>query len=118
MTGVFGIVERDASQVLRIILAGLRSGQPNGLIATQSRGCVHRARVDATKEQIGFATDDKERLGLMQNVPASEVGEAAIHDVKAAGFGYQHIEHIDLVHLAVADVDESGNIAAQVEQRM
>jgi len=71
-------------------------------------------RGNATKEQIGFATDDKERLGLMQNVTASEIGEAAIHDVKAAGFGYQYIEHIDLVQLAVADVDEGRNIAAQV----
>ncbi len=34
MPVVFGIVEFDASQVLRIILAGLRSSQPNGLIAT------------------------------------------------------------------------------------
>ncbi len=39
------------------------------------------------KEQMGFATDDKKRLGLMQHVPASEVGEAAIHEVQAAGFG-------------------------------
>jgi hypothetical protein len=26
--------------------------------------------------------NDKERLGLMENVPASKVGEAAIHNVK------------------------------------
>ncbi len=117
MPVVFGIVELDASQVLGIILAGLRSSQHQGLIATQPCGFVHGARVEATKEQMGFATDDKERLCVMQNVPASEVGEAAIHDVKAAGFGYQKIEHIDLVHLAVADRDEGWNIAVQVEQR-
>ena len=70
------------------------------------------------KEQIGFAPDDKERLRLMQDLPASEIGEAAIHDVKAASFGYQDVEYIDLVHLAIADVNEGWNIAAQVEQRM
>ncbi len=54
----------------------------------------------------------------MQDEPASEIGEATIHDVKAAGFGYQDVEHIDLVHLAIADVNEGWNIAVQVEQRM
>ena len=54
----------------------------------------------------------------MQSEPASEIGETPIHDVKAAGFWYQDIEHIDLVHLAVADVNEGWNVAAQVEQRM
>lgn len=42
-------------------------------------------------------------------------GEAPIHDVKAASFGYQNIEHIDLVHLAIADMNEGWNIAAQVK---
>ena len=118
MPAVFGIVELDASQVLRIILESLRGGQYDGLIAAQSRGRIHGARVDATKEQIGFATNDEERLRLMQGEPAGEVGEAAIHDVKAASFWNHDIEHIDLVHLAVGDVDESWNVAAQVEQRM
>lgn len=63
-------------EVLRVVLAGFGSGQCNGLIAAQSRGFVHGARVDAAKEQI------------------------------------------DLVHLAVAGVDEGLNIAAQVKQRM
>ena len=52
----------------------------------------------------------------MQDEPASEIGEAPIHDVETAGFGDQEIEHIDLVHLAIADVDERWNVAAQVEE--
>lgn len=115
---MFGIVELDAAQMRRVILAGLGSAQCNGLVATQSRGLVYGTRVDATKEQIGFGSRHKECLRLMHDEPAREVGEAPIHDVKAAGFGYQDVEHIDLVHLAVADVDEGWNIAAQVEQRM
>ena len=51
----------------------------------------------------------------MHAIQANEIGEASVHDVKAARFGYQDVEHIDLVHLAVADVDEGWNIAAQVE---
>ncbi len=44
--------------------------------------------------------------------PARKIGKAAIHDVKTASFEYQDIEYIDLVHLAIADVDEGWNIAA------
>ena len=62
MPVVFGIVELDASKMLRIILAGFRRGQRIGLIATQSSGFVLGARVDGTKEQIGFATNNEERL--------------------------------------------------------
>jgi len=54
----------------------------------------------------------------MQGEPASKIGEASIHDVKAARLGNQDVEHIHLVHLAVVDVNEGRNIAAQVEQRM
>ena len=118
MPVVFGIVELDMPQVLRVILAGRTRGQRNSLIATQSRGLVHGARVDATTEQVGLATNNEERLCLMQGEPASEIGEAPIHDVEAAGFWNQDVEHIYLVHLAVADVNEGWNIAAQVEQRM
>lgn len=61
-----------------------RRGQRDGLIATQSRGLVHGARVDAAKEQIGFAANHEERLRLMRGEAADEIGEAAIHDVKVA----------------------------------
>jgi len=50
----------------------------------------------------------------MPRKPAREVGEAAIHDVEAAGFGYQDVEHIDLVHLAIADVNKSGDVASNL----
>lgn len=39
-------------------------------------------------------------------------------DVKVVGLGDQEIEHIDLVHPAIADVDEGWDIVAQTEQRM
>lgn len=47
-----------------------------------------------------------------------EVEIAAIHDVERASLGNDLIEDVHIVQLAVADVDEAGNIAAQVEQRM
>ena len=47
-----------------------------------------------------------------------EVDIAAVHDVEGAGLGYQQVEHIDVVQFAVADVQERGTVAAQVQKRM
>ncbi len=55
MPVIFSIVELHAAQVLRLIHAGFRSGQHNGPIATQPRGCVHGARTDAKKAKPGLA---------------------------------------------------------------
>ena len=54
----------------------------------------------------------------MQAVQPGEIQEAPIHDIETAGLGDQDVEHVDLVQLAIADVDERGDIAAQVEQGM
>ena len=70
------------------------------------------------KSRLDLARVTKKCLCLVLGVPASKIGEAPIHDVKAASFGYQNVEHIDLVHLAIADMNEGWNIAAQVKQRM
>ncbi len=110
---VFGIIKLDAAQVLWVSKTGFDRSQCDGLIAAQSGGFVHGTRVDTAAQQIGFATNDEERLCLVQLVPTSKIGEAAIHDVKAAGFGYEDVEYVDLVHLAVADVNDGRDIAAQ-----
>lgn len=59
-----------------------------------------------------------ERLSLMQQEQLGEIGEARIHDVEATGLGDQKIEHLDLVHFSIRDMDKGGNIAPKVEQGM
>lgn len=86
MLVVFGIVELDAAQVPRVIPADGVAGQGDSLIATQSGGLVHGARVNAAAGQIGFGANDEERLSLMQDRQSREIDEAAIHDVEAARF--------------------------------
>src|SRR5208283_2220328 len=62
--------------------------------------------------------DDKEAAGLIESVEASEVQIPAVHHVEGTGFRQQQIEHVDIVHFAVGDVNKAGNCTAQVEQRM
>ena len=66
--------------------------------------------------QIRFSTNDKETAGLMQPVQLREVDITPIHDVEDTGLWHQHVEDIDFVPLTIADVDETQDIPAQVEQ--
>src|SRR5206468_5182087 len=59
-----------------------------------------------------------EAASFVETIQPLEVEEAPIHDVERAGLGQQLIEDVDLVHLAVADVDEGRDVAAQIEQRV
>ena len=75
-------------------------------------------RVAPLDLEIRLGAGDEEAAGFVKAVQAREVEEAPIHDVEGARLGQQLIEDVDLVHLAVADVDEGRDVAAQIEQRV
>ena len=54
----------------------------------------------------------------MHRVQALEVQVAPIHHVEGASLHGQDVEHVDVVQLAVADVDERRDRSTQVEQRV
>ena len=54
----------------------------------------------------------------MHLVQPRKVQIASVHDVESTRFDGQDIEHIDVSHLAVADVNEAGNAATQIQQRV
>jgi len=47
-----------------------------------------------------------------------EIDIAAVHDVEGTRLGQQQVEHIDVVQLAIADVQKRGDVATQVQQRV
>lgn len=47
-----------------------------------------------------------------------EVDVASAHDVEGARLRQQQIEGIDIVQLAIADVQKRGDVAPQVQQRV
>src|ERR1019366_1262079 len=81
-------------------------------------GSLKRMRVAALDLEVRLATGHEEAAGLVEAIEALEVEEATIHDVESAGFRQQSVKDVDLVHLAITDVNEGGNVAAQIEQRM
>jgi len=42
----------------------------------------------------------------------------AIHPIECAGLDQKFVEYVDVMHLAVGNANEGGDVAAQVEQRM
>ena len=54
----------------------------------------------------------------MQHIKAGKVDVATIHGVDGSGFRQEHIEGMNVVQLAIRDVDKTRNVAPQVEQRV
>ena len=75
-------------------------------------------RVAAAKLQIAFGPNHKEAQRLLQLIEPGKVEVAAIHNEVGAGLGHQDIEDVDVVHLAVRDIDKHWNGAAQIDHRM
>ena len=70
------------------------------------------------KSALVLGSGDKERAGLVKSEEALEVEVGAVHHVNRCGFGNQQIEHVDIVQLAVGNMYETRDIAAQIEQGM
>ena len=111
-----GVFESDTAQVLRVVLGSIVPIQRNGLIADDAAAPVHFGRVNAPGVHIAFGAGHKEGPCLMHLKQANKVQVAPVHDVERSRLQNQNVQHIDLVHLAVADVDEGWNTTSQVQQ--
>ena len=67
---------------------------------------------------IALGSDDEKCTGLIQTEKPSKIQVAPIHDVESARLWYQDIKYINVVELAIRDVNEGRNIATQIEQGM
>lgn len=100
------------------VFVGIEATQDRGLIADQTSFSIHRMRVAAIGFEVRLGARDEEAARFVQTMETLEVQVAMVHQVVGAGLGKQQIEDVDVVKLAVADMDEAGNIAAQIQQRM
>ena len=79
---------------------------------------VHRMRVAALEQDVGFGAHDEEGRAEREHVEALEIDVAAVHDVERAGLGQDLVEDVDVVHFAVGNADKRGDVAVQVQQRV
>src|SRR6516225_9871722 len=112
------IDEVDRRQWLLEALARIVAGQDDGLIADQTGGAMDRTGIAPLCFKVGLGAGDEEGAAVFEPRQPLEIDVTAVHDIEGAGFQQQLVENIDVMHLAVADEDEGGDIAAQIEQRM
>ena len=111
------VLDDHTSQRGGIVLAGIKDSQHTCLIAHDVRaGSVHGVGVTPLELGIGFGTGDEEGVGLMNDKESLEIQVPAIEQVVRARLDVQQVQGVDLVSLAVADVNECGDGAAQVQK--
>ena len=67
---------------------------------------------------IALGSGDKEALGFVNDVQPGEVQIPAVQQIEGARLDGELVQHVDLVGLAIGDVNKTENIAVQVQQRM
>jgi hypothetical protein len=113
-----GVLDTNPAQQCRVVLGRVEAGQSADLNADNAGSPIRFQRIASPETQVRLGANDIETPGLMQAMQLLEVNLAAVHDVESASLRHQHVEDIDLVPLAVADVSEAGDAAPQVEQGM
>ncbi len=114
----FGILNVDQAQDCRVPLRRVETGQCTDVIALHAVYPVQGPRAATLKVHIRLDADDNTAVSLMQAMQLVKVDITPIHDVEVTSVGDQQAEDVDLVPLAVADVDEAWNVTALVEQRV
>ena len=111
------VFDHHTSQRGGIVLAGIKDGQPTCLIAHDVRvDPVYGVGVTPLEFGIGLGASDEEGVGLMDHKQSLEIQVPTIEQVIRARLDVQQIQGVDLVGLAVADVNECGDGATQVQQ--
>ena len=105
-------------QGLGILVPCLRAHQHDGLVAEQARGLVDGLRVPATELGVGLGAGHEERARRVDGVQPREVQVGPVHDVEGARPRDQQVQDLHIALPGVRDVDERGDAAAQVQQRV
>ena len=111
------VPDDHVSQCGGIVLAGVKNGQYACLIAHDVRvSAIHGVGMAPLEPGIGLGSGDKEGSGLMNHKQSLEIQVPTIEQVIRTRLYDQVVQGVDFVGLAVADVNECGDGAAQVQQ--
>ena len=106
-----------AAQCRRIVFVRVKHRQHTRLIADQvARSPVHWVGVASLGLRIAFGASDKESLALVDHEQELEVQVSSVEQIKRSCLDCQLFQRVDLVGLAIGDMDESWDAAPQVQQ--
>jgi hypothetical protein len=75
-------------------------------------------RVSTLVLGIALGSNDEEGSCLIQREELSETQIPSIHNIEGPWLWDEDSEHVDVVQLAVGDMDEAWDIASYIEQGM
>jgi len=114
----FRVAVRDATQAIRISKLRLGRSQQDALVAAQPGRFVDLAPGDPGVAHIVLGPDDEGDLSLMQCLQSGEIEVAAVDDHDRSRRPLNHVEDLDVVHLASGDMDKNRNGATQIDNRV
>ena len=115
----FLVAHHDPAQGARVIFARIEHREHSGLVAQDvGVGSIDRVRVAPLELGIALGSGEEEGLRLMDGEQPAEVQISTIEQVIRPGLDDQLVQNVDLVGLAIGDVDEARDCTAKVEQGM
>ena len=90
--------------------------QSDGLIADDAGAVVDRSGVNPLTLGIGLGPQHKITAGLIHQIQPREIQIRTVHKLERIALGKQSVQDVDIMQLAVGNMDECRNIAAQIQQ--
>ena len=108
----------DAAKDMRIMLAGIESGESDRLVGPHAGRLVDWARLANVVTQIGLCAGHEESACPMDTHQSGEIDISAVHYVKGSSFEDDPIQRIYVVNRSVGNRDEHGDGALKIDQGM
>ena len=88
------------------------------MIADDACTSIDWARIQSASIEIALGSSNEEGSSIVNHIESFEIDVGPIHDVERTRLDQQDIEYVDIVPLAVGDMDKAGYVPLQIEQRM
>src|ERR1017187_9537580 len=73
-------------------------------------------RVAALEQYVLFGAHHEEGQGERERMKPLEIDVAAVHHIESPSLYHQFVEDVNVMHLAIGNANEGGDVATQVEQ--
>ena len=112
----FRVHVADAPEPFGVVCFAFGTFEPYELVAPKTTCNVYRVGHGNVIAHVAFGSQNEKGVAAMDAVKAFEIDVSAIHDIDGPGFRREQIQGMDIVQLAVGDVDEARNVAPQIQQ--
>ena len=99
-------------------MRGVDAVEGDGRVAAEAGAFVDGSAFTRGDDRVLFSADDEERFARFEAIESFEIEVATIHEIEGSGFDGQEIECVDIVQFPLGNVDETGNVAAEIDQRV